>query len=72
MWLLGLLHDFSPTALPKCVLVDFGEDYTGPDEDSLSKIVPIYPEEDHWKSPGGQGDLHMNTMKMLLLKLSFA
>jgi len=63
-------------ALPKCVMVDFGDDYTGPplnDDHTLSRIVPIYPKEVTWQSPGGEGGtLRSDSRTMLPLKLSFA
>jgi ATP-dependent exoDNAse (exonuclease V) alpha subunit len=64
-----------PPSLPRCVVVDCGDRYTGPtffDGDDRRGWVPIHPmtATTHW--PGPNGVAQVNTRKMLPLGLAWA
>ena len=68
-----------PPGLPECVVIDFGENYTGPplfgDQETIRRgWVPIYPEYSEWytSSCTSETGTESNSQKMLPLRLCYA
>ena len=64
-----------PPALPICLVVDFGDDYSGPsffeNDDDRSKWVPLFPVVNEWYTPG-TGDSVRSSREMFPIRLCYA
>ena len=64
-----------PPALPECIIVDFGDNYSGPsfihDDDSKKGWVPIFPNTSEWVSLK-DNELVQNSRTMFPLCLCYA